>query len=96
MTDLRDEFFANNGWSAHLFLDHARFLVDNFPGEIEFFREEIRLKANNKSLQLFVHLGAYSEEFVSIVDPIIAKPIGTFHHTSSPETILDFINRRLK
>lgn len=95
LSNLREYvYFKNSGWSSHLFLDHAKYIlprVKEFCGVV-IGRLSIRLTDSNGKvvLRIFVHHNGRTNEFMTITDSK-QKELATFHYTDSSEDMLDAI-----
>lgn len=80
------EFFENTGWSAHMFIEHAKCIYDYFGDELKVGRTVVHL--NN--YKIYVHRNGRSREYMTICDNK-GNELHTFHYTESPDSVLEAI-----
>ena len=84
------EFFENSGWSAKLFIDHAKKIYDYFGDELQVGRTVVHLR----NLRIYVHFNGRSREYMTVCDKF-RNELYTFHYLESPETVLTKLNHLL-
>ena len=80
------EFFENSGWSAHLFLEHARAIYNHFGDELKVGRTVVHLR----NYKIYVHFNGRSREYLTLCDKN-GNELQTFHYLESPEHVLERI-----
>jgi hypothetical protein len=78
-----NEFFENSGWSAKLFLEHAKQIHNYFGDELKVGRTVVHL--NN--CKIYVHHNGRSREYMTICDKK-GNELHTFHYSESPDLVL--------
>ena len=78
------EFFENSGWSARLFLEHAKQIFNHYKNELQIGRTVVHLK----NCKIYVHYNGRSREYLTICDNK-GNELHTFHYLESPENVLN-------
>jgi S-methylmethionine-dependent homocysteine/selenocysteine methylase len=78
-----EEFFKNSGWSAKLFLNHAKAITNHFGDEIKVGRTVVYIK----NYKIYVHYNGRSKEYMTICDHK-GNELHTFHYLESSAMVL--------
>lgn len=88
-----EEFLLAKGWSASLFLEHARLAFNELQGKaiVDVGRSVIHTMTNDVVIKCYVHYQGKTPEYVTFVDGN-KQVVESHHHSVSPEELV----KRLK
>ena len=96
MSKTIEEYMNNNGWSSSLFLNHAKYLLENLGDKIQLKvgRTVIHMFTATRTIKFYVHHNGRSKEFLTITD-VNGNELQTFHYSEPFDKVLNAVKEIL-